>query len=79
MPVGWQCDVSAYTPFAHQLQCPVLIAAGLFLVQVAMLTWAYFAALATDPGEVPVGWHPFPDDAVSRAPQQGHRRMQTGL
>jgi hypothetical protein len=32
--------------------------------QVAMLTWAYFAALLTDPGEVPVGWHPFPDDAV---------------
>lgn len=34
------------------------------LLQVAMLTWSYFAALLTDPGEVPVGWHPFPDDAV---------------
>jgi hypothetical protein len=34
------------------------------LLQVAMLTWSYFAALITDPGEVPIGWHPFPDDAV---------------
>lgn len=32
-----------------------------------MLTWSYFAALLTDPGEVPIGWHPFPDDAVSLA------------
>lgn len=30
-----------------------------------MVTWSYFAALLTDPGEVPIGWHPFPDDAVS--------------
>jgi len=35
-------------------------------LQVVMLTWAYFAALLTDPGEVPAGWHPFPDDAVCR-------------
>jgi hypothetical protein len=30
-----------------------------------MLTWAYFAALLTDPGGVPVGWHPFSDDATA--------------
>jgi hypothetical protein len=34
-------------------------------VQVIMLTWSYCAAWLTDPGEVPVAWHPFPDDAVS--------------
>lgn len=46
---------------------PVLTVVTLSLcvtVQVAMLTWSYFAALITDPGEVPIGWHPFPDDAV---------------
>lgn len=44
-----------------------------------MLTWSYFAALLTDPGEVPIGWHPFPDDAVSLAVAHklltGHMRL----
>eukprot|EP00879_Flechtneria_rotunda_P021321 GHRR01022471.1.p1 GENE.GHRR01022471.1~~GHRR01022471.1.p1 ORF type:complete len:240 (+),score=51.03 GHRR01022471.1:886-1605(+) len=30
-----------------------------------MLTWSYFAAVVTDPGQVAAGWHPFPDDATA--------------
>lgn len=33
-------------------------------VQVAMVLWTYFAAVVVDPGRVPPGWHPFPDDSV---------------
>jgi hypothetical protein len=29
-----------------------------------MLLWAYFAAVTTDPGRVPPGWHPFQDEQV---------------
>jgi hypothetical protein len=32
---------------------------------VALLVWAYFAAVATDPGSVPAGWHPFEDEQVT--------------
>ena len=31
-----------------------------------MLLWSYFAAALTDPGRVPLGWHPFEDDAAAR-------------
>jgi hypothetical protein len=29
-----------------------------------MTTWSYFAAVLTDPGRVPEGWSPFPDEQV---------------
>ncbi len=29
-----------------------------------MLLWSYFTAVATDPGRVPPGWHPFADEEV---------------
>ncbi len=29
-----------------------------------MLLWSYFTAIATDPGRVPPGWHPFADEEV---------------
>ena len=29
-----------------------------------MLLWSYFTAVATDPGRVPPGWHPFSDEEV---------------
>ena len=32
--------------------------------QVIMLLWSYFTAVATDPGRVPPGWHPFCDEEV---------------
>ena len=35
--------------------------------QVFMLLWAYFAAVTTDPGRVPAGWHPFQDEQVRGA------------
>lgn len=35
--------------------------------QAIMLTWCYLAAVLIDPGQVPPGWHPFPDDAVRAA------------
>jgi len=37
----------------------------LLILQILMIVWSYFAAVATDPGEVPLGWHPFSDDVVS--------------
>jgi hypothetical protein len=39
--------------------------------QAIMLTWCYLAAVLVDPGQVPPGWHPFPDDAVSMAAALG--------
>lgn len=33
-------------------------------VQVLLLLWSYFAAVLTDPGRVPPGWHPFADEQV---------------
>lgn len=35
------------------------------IVQVFMLLWSYFVAVATEPGLVPPGWHPFPDEQAS--------------
>lgn len=32
-----------------------------------MLLWSYFTAVATDPGRVPPGWHPFSDEEVCPA------------
>lgn len=32
--------------------------------QVVMTVWSYFAAVMTDPGRVPEGWSPFPDEQV---------------
>lgn len=32
-----------------------------------MLLWSYFAAVTTDPGRVPPGWHPFEDEATARS------------
>jgi hypothetical protein len=36
-----------------------------------MLLWAYFAAVTTDPGRVPPGWHPFQDEQVGSAALPG--------
>ena len=30
-----------------------------------MTLWSYFACVMTDPGKVPRGWHPFPNDEVA--------------
>lgn len=32
-----------------------------------MCLWSYFAAVSTDPGRVPAGWHPFADEQQARA------------
>lgn len=37
-----------------------------FTALVVMLLWSYFAAVAQDPGKVPVGWHPFADEQQAR-------------
>mmetsp|Transcript_27492 Transcript_27492/g.69960 ORF Transcript_27492/g.69960 Transcript_27492/m.69960 type:complete len:318 (-) Transcript_27492:521-1474(-) len=42
------------------------IAVSVFLFLVAMLLWSYFAAVLTDPGRVPPGWHPFNDEQQAR-------------
>lgn len=34
-------------------------------MQVAMLTWSYFAAVLLEPGKVPSGWSPFDSEGVS--------------
>ena len=39
--------------------------------QVALLLWAYFAAVAVDPGRVPPDWHPFGSDEVRPAAGPG--------
>lgn len=31
-----------------------------------MIVWSYLAAVTTDPGRVPPGWHPFLDDQQAR-------------
>ncbi|KAF6251506.1 DHHC palmitoyltransferase-domain-containing protein [Scenedesmus sp. NREL 46B-D3] len=36
-----------------------------FSILCIMLSWCYLAAVLVDPGQVPPGWHPFPDDAVA--------------
>jgi hypothetical protein len=45
----------------------------LLLLQAVLLTWCYMAAVLVDPGQVPAGWHPFPDDAV-REQQQAQQQ-----
>ncbi|KAF8068356.1 PAT13 [Scenedesmus sp. PABB004] len=35
-----------------------------------MITWCYLATVLTDPGRVPPGWHPFPDDAIAAREQE---------
>lgn len=41
----------------------------------AMGLWSYFTVVATDPGEVPGGWHPFANDAQAMVAMQ---RLQDG-
>eukprot|EP00882_Tetradesmus_deserticola_P013688 GHRQ01014535.1.p3 GENE.GHRQ01014535.1~~GHRQ01014535.1.p3 ORF type:complete len:225 (+),score=84.59 GHRQ01014535.1:596-1270(+) len=36
-----------------------------FSMLAIMLSWCYLATVLVDPGRVPPGWHPFPDDAVA--------------
>eukprot|EP00955_Chlamydomonas_euryale_P099442 365219-Chlamydomonas_euryale.AAC.22 len=36
-------------------------------MQIVMILWTYFAAVSTDPGRVPAGWHPFADDQQAAA------------
>lgn len=38
------------------LACAVAFSGLIF-----MLLWSYFTTVLTDPGRVPIGWHPFPD------------------
>ncbi|MEW5304762.1 MAG: hypothetical protein WDW38_009678 [Sanguina aurantia] len=40
---------------------------AIFSALVVMLLWSYFAAVSTDPGGVPPGWHPFLDEAHARS------------
>ncbi len=37
-----------------------------FTVVVALCVWSYLATVTVDPGRVPQGWHPFPDEQVRR-------------
>ena len=59
----------------HQLwPCPEVdvrpvAAAQLLAAQCAMILWAYFATVTTDPGQVPAGWIPFADEQVRAAKQ----------
>ncbi|GFR52525.1 hypothetical protein Agub_g15098 [Astrephomene gubernaculifera] len=38
----------------------------IFTLVTFMCVWSYLAAVATDPGRVPVGWHPFEDEQQAR-------------
>ena len=58
----WRCPVQEY------LRCPTTWVPGR---QVALLLWAYFAAVAVDPGRVPPDWHPFGSDEVRPATGPG--------
>lgn len=42
------------------------LASILFSMMCIMILWAYFATVSTDPGKVPVGWHPFSDEQQAR-------------
>lgn len=37
-----------------------------FTVVVVLCVWSYLATVTVDPGRVPPGWHPFPDEQVRR-------------
>jgi hypothetical protein len=54
---------AAADPLSYIL--PLLLLLPACHPQAIMLTWCYLAAVLVDPGQVPLGWHPFPDDAVS--------------
>lgn len=43
------------------MRMALLLCAVMFSVLIFMLLWSYFTTVLTDPGRVPVGWHPFPD------------------
>lgn len=38
-----------------------------FTVVVVLCVWSYLATVTVDPGRVPPGWHPFPDEQHARA------------
>jgi hypothetical protein len=46
--------------------------------QVAMVVWSYFAAVLTDPGRVPDGWSPFPDEQARLGRDWGQRFAARG-
>ncbi|KAK9824734.1 hypothetical protein WJX74_002769 [Apatococcus lobatus] len=43
------------------------VAVFIFTILIAMTLWSYFACVTTDPGKVPRGWHPFPNDEEADA------------
>jgi hypothetical protein len=72
----WAICVSVYGPIVRgagprgQSATPGGRAAAAFLIAAfsglcAMALWSYFAAVGTEPGRVPSGWHPFEDDAAA--------------
>ena len=44
-----------------------------------MLLWSYFAAVTTDPGRVPAGWHPFANDEVALLKFQDLRHFYAAI
>ncbi|KAJ9510849.1 hypothetical protein QJQ45_027741 [Haematococcus lacustris] len=69
--LSWYAVVFAtYGPYLLSGSSLQAVGAGLvcciFTALLVLLCWCYLAAVATDPGKVPAGWHPFLDE---------HRRL----